>query len=90
VGTRVRRAIFPALMTSMLALGVVGVDLPHASAQHTPSGPNPVASGEDVRNVSFYYGGTTTLAGADPEQLATTLGRPRSSSPRPRRTRPAP
>jgi hypothetical protein len=26
--------------------------------------------------VTFYYGGTTALAGADPEQLATTLGRP--------------
>ncbi len=76
MGTRVRRAIFPVLMTSMLALGVVGVDTSHASAQHTPNGPNPVASGEDLRNVSFYYGGTTTLAGADPEQLATTLGRP--------------
>lgn len=69
------RATFAALVTSMLAL-VIGVETPDASALHTPIGANPVASGEEVRNVTFYYGGTTTLAGADPERLATTLGRP--------------
>jgi hypothetical protein len=69
------RATFAALVTSILAL-VVGVETPDASALHTPNGPNPVASGEEVRNVTFYYGGTTTLAGADPERLATTVGRP--------------
>jgi hypothetical protein len=70
-----RGAICAALFTSTLAMAMGG-GAPGASAQGIHNRVNPVASGDAVRNVTFYYGGTTTLAGSDPVQLATTLGRP--------------
>jgi hypothetical protein len=66
--------IVAGVLTTVMAGGSDGSVT--ASTNLSSAATNPVAAAGGVRNVSFYYDGSADLAGADRDQLATTLGRP--------------